>query len=73
MFKRVFSKKSFASTSKSKSFRVPSAMLEKLETLAESQGETLNSYVVLILDQYLQVQAESEVNPPTPNKDEVAS
>lgn len=69
MFKRVFSKKSFSSTSKSKSIRIPEAMLSELEKLAESQGETLNSFIVLILDQFLQVQTEVESTTEPQSKD----
>lgn len=57
MFKRVFAPKRVPSVSKS--IRIPEPMLEALEQLATEKGETLNSYVVLVLDQYLQLQVEN--------------
>lgn len=55
MLKRVWSSKNQQARSTSKSLRFPDPMLEALDSLAQKEGETLNSYVVLILDQYLQI------------------
>ena len=52
MFKRVFSPKRIEGFSKS--IRVPKPMLELLEKLAAEHGETLNAYIVLVLDEHLQ-------------------
>lgn len=51
IFKRVFSKKVSNVT---KSIRMPEAMADALQVMAEEAGESLNSYVVLVLDDYLQ-------------------
>ena len=56
LFKRVFSRKNPKNVTKS--IRVTEPMLEALQQLADQAGETLNAYVVLVLDQYLQVQLE---------------
>jgi predicted DNA-binding protein len=53
----MFSKK--APVSLSKSIRVPEEMFNALTELAEDAGETFNSYVVLVLDQYLQAQVKA--------------
>jgi predicted DNA-binding protein len=56
MFKRVFSRKKPANISKS--IRITEEMAAAIEQLANEAGETLNAYIVLVLDQYLQVQLE---------------
>jgi hypothetical protein len=57
MFKRLFSRRK-AEQSVSKSHRYPIKMWEAIEQLAKDAGESPNGYVVLVLDQYLQVQLE---------------
>jgi hypothetical protein len=54
IFKRVWSKRSANSVSKSLRFPVP--MLDMLEKQADDAGMTFNSFVVILLDQYLQAQ-----------------
>lgn len=63
-FKRVWSKK--GQPSFSKTFRLTKPMLDTLEKLANIEGETLNTFVVLALDDYLQIQSEKNpaVKPP---------
>jgi predicted DNA-binding protein len=56
MFKRVFSRKNPENVTKS--IRITNDMAAALQHLADEAGETLNSYIVLVLDQYLQVQLE---------------
>jgi hypothetical protein len=56
MFKRVFSSKQPKSVSKS--IRCPVAMWEYIELLAKDAGETPNAYIVLVLDQFLQMKLE---------------
>lgn len=69
MFKRMFSKKQPENVTKS--IRCTAAMWDALESLASEAGETANSYVILVLDQYLQVQVENGVlKAPAPTKDE---
>jgi hypothetical protein len=53
MFKRVFSKARSPETV-TKSIRMPSEMSDVIERLADDAGETLNGYIVLALDLYLQ-------------------
>ncbi len=57
MFKRVWSPKKVPTISKS--IRVPDAMWKELEKLATESGETPNGFIVLVLDQFLQAQAET--------------
>jgi hypothetical protein len=57
MFKRVFSRKQPENVSKS--IRCTKAMWDAIEQLASEAGETANSYIVLVLDQYLQAQLEN--------------
>ena len=57
VFKRVFSRKHPKNVTKS--IRCTQPMWDALEKLAEEAGESANSYMVLILDQYLQVQMEA--------------
>jgi hypothetical protein len=59
IFKRMFSAKKPKSVSKS--IRVPEKMWEALELLADQQGETPNGYIVLVLDQFLQIQLEKGI------------
>lgn len=69
MFKRVFSKRNPSNITKS--IRITDDMANALQYLADEAGETLNSYIVLILDQYLQVQLEEGTLPnPVPTKGE---
>lgn len=69
IFKRVFSRKNPINVTKS--IRVTEAMATALEKLAKEAGETLNSYIVLVLDQYLQIQLdEGKVDHPIINKEE---
>jgi hypothetical protein len=56
MFKRVFSRAQPENVTKS--IRVTKDMAAAIEMLADEVGETLNSYIVLVLDQYLQSQIE---------------
>jgi predicted transcriptional regulator len=65
MFKRVFSRKGVTGTSKS--FRIPNTLLDKLQKLADQEGETVNQIVVLILDQYFQLE-EADLAPAPPDK-----
>jgi hypothetical protein len=53
MFKRVFSAK--APKNVTKSIRCPELMWQAIETLAKDAGETPNAYLVLAIDQYLQI------------------
>lgn len=57
MWKRVFSKKNPENVTKS--IRITQTMADAIQQLADEAGETLNSYIVLVLDQYLQVQLEN--------------
>lgn len=57
MFKRVFSRKQPENVTKS--IRITNEMANALQQLAKDSGETLNSYIVLVLDQFLQVQLEN--------------
>jgi hypothetical protein len=52
MLKRIFAPKRVPSVSKS--VRIPEPMLEALEKLAGEAGETLNFYIILVLEDYLQ-------------------
>lgn len=64
MFKRVFSRKNPENVTKS--IRITNPMAAALEQLADEAGESLNSYIVLVLDQYLQVQIEDgKIKPPS--------
>ncbi len=56
MFRRVFAPKKVATVSKS--IRTPTIMWDAIEKLAKDAGETPNAYIVLILDQFLQLQME---------------
>ena len=58
--KRVFSK---AKGEVTKSLRITKDMLDGIERLADENGESFNSYVVLILDEHLQQAAEAGVIP----------
>lgn len=58
-FKRMFSPKKIQTVvSVTKSIRIPEIMWKIIEELASQQGATANSYVVLVLDQFLQTQKE---------------
>jgi hypothetical protein len=57
MFKRVFSKAMPESVSKS--IRCTVTMWDAIAALAKEAGETPNSYIVLVLDQFLQIQLET--------------
>jgi hypothetical protein len=56
MRRRVFSK---ATGDMTTSIRLSSEMFGVIEKLAEEQGETRNAYIVLALDEYLQMKAEA--------------
>ncbi len=72
MFKRVFAPKRVDSVSKS--IRVPVNMWSAIEKLAKENGETPNSYIVLILDQFLQIELEQgNIEPPEPNEAKTGS
>jgi predicted DNA-binding protein len=69
MFKRVFSRKAPKSDNVTKSIRITEEMENALQRLAKESGETLNSYIVIVLDQYLQGEVESgNLKPPSPNE-----
>jgi predicted DNA-binding protein len=71
-FKRVFSRQRPENVTKS--IRCPLVMWEALESLADEVGETANGYIVLILDQYLQVQLENgKLKPPASDEKQTAS
>lgn len=53
-FKRVFSRQ--APQNVTKSIRCPQEMWEAISKLSNEHGETPNAFIVLILDQYLQIQ-----------------
>jgi hypothetical protein len=57
MFKRIFSRK--APENVSKSIRCTQSMWDAIEKLAAEAGESPNGYIVLVLDQYLQVKVEA--------------
>jgi hypothetical protein len=48
-------------------------MVDALEKLAAEAGETLNSYIVIVLDQYLQIQMEQGNLEPPKKEETVAS
>lgn len=56
MWRRVFSR---AVGEKTTSIRLSGEMLDLIEQLAEREGETKNSFIVLALDSYLQTKAEA--------------
>lgn len=56
MRRRVFSKATGDTTT---SIRTSKEMLDVIEKLAEEQGETRNAFIVLALDEYLQMKAEA--------------
>jgi hypothetical protein len=60
MRRRVFSK---AVGDLTTSIRVSNEMLEMIEKLADEEGETRNAFIVLALDEYLQMKAEAGAIP----------
>lgn len=56
MRKRVFSK---ALANMTLTIRLSTEMIEIIEKLAEEEGESRNGYIVLALDEYLQLKAEA--------------
>lgn len=56
LIKRVFSRKQPENVSKS--IRCTLEMWNAIEILADKMGESPNAYVVMVLDQFLQVQVE---------------
>lgn len=72
LFKRIFSAKAPKNTTKS--LRVTEPMWKALEELAKEHGESANSFIVMVLDQYLQVQMESgKIKPPPMLEEKSAS
>lgn len=55
-FKRVFSRQ--APKNVTKSIRCPEQMWDALTALSKEHGESPNAFIILVLDQYLQVQIE---------------
>lgn len=55
MPRRVFSKATGDTTT---SIRTSKEMLDVIEKLAEAEGETRNAFIVLALDEFLQMKAE---------------
>lgn len=68
MFKRVFSRKNPENVTKS--IRITNDMAKAIKRLADENGETLNAYIVLVLDQYLQGQPEEKITTPEVVTDE---
>lgn len=63
IFRRVFSRKNPQNITKS--IRCTHEMWNAIEQLAKEAGESPNSYIVLVLDQFLQVQIEKgTIKPP---------
>jgi hypothetical protein len=60
MPRRVFSK---ATGDATRTLRLSTEMLSSIEKLAEAEGETVNAYIVLALDEYLQDKAKGGVIP----------
>ncbi len=72
LFKRVFSRKQPENVTKS--IRCTVQMWNAIEQLAKEAGESANSYIVLVLDQYLIAQMEAgALTAPDTDKDKTAS
>lgn len=58
--KRIWSRKGHSDGTITKSLRFPTIMWTQFEKLAADDGDTPNAYIVLILDQYLQVRLKED-------------